>query len=344
MKVVFFDVDKITREYLDSKQICAGDVVMLEESMENITPAQYETVKDAEIISVFVHTSLKMNKETLDRYPKLKLIATRSTGFDHIDLSYCKERGIEVVNVPKYGEATVAEFTFGALLELSRNISQSRADMKNNRVRMNEYIGFDLYGHTMGIIGTGAIGRHTAKLARGFGMEVLAYDLYPNEEFQRIYNIHYVTLDELYKNADIISLHAPATKENYHMLNDEAFKKMKDGVIVLNTARGSLIDPEALFRALAGGKVKGAALDVLENEDFIIHDDIILKQDQQVPMDFAMHTIANAKLMQLPNVLITPHIAFNSVDAVHRILDMTLKNINLFCDGRVQNSVLRRNA
>lgn len=341
MKTVFFDVDNITRNYLESHQICDGDVILLEESMENITPEQYAQIKDTQIISVFVHTALKMNKETLDKYPSLKLIATRSTGFDHIDLNYCKERGIEVVHVPKYGEATVAEFTFGVLLSLARHIIQARTDMKNNFVRMNEYIGFDLYGRTMGIIGTGAIGRHVAKLARGFGMEVLAYDLWPNEEFQRIYNIHYVSLDELYKNADVVSLHAPATKENYHLLNDAAFQKMKDGVIVINTARGSLIDPEALYRALVSGKVKGAALDVLENEDFIIHDDVILKS-QDIPMDFAMNTIVNARLMQMKNVLITPHIAFNSVDAVHRILHATLENINYFCQGQVRNSVLNK--
>ena len=341
MKTVFFDVDKITRDYLEKQQICTGDTVLLPESMENISQQQYEQIKDAEIISVFVHTALKMNKDSLDRYPKLKLIATRSTGFDHIDLNYCKERGIEVVNVPKYGEATVAEFTFGALLALARHIIQARTDMKNNFVRMNEYIGFDLYGHTIGIIGTGAIGRHVAKLARGFGMDVLAYDLYPNEEFQRIYNIHYVGLDELYAKSDVITLHAPATKENYHLLNDEAFKKMKDGVTIFNPARGSLVDPEALYRALTHGKVKGAALDVLENEDFIIHDDIILKS-QDIPIDYAMNTIINARLMQMKNVLITPHIAFNSVDAVHRILHTTLENINHFCGGQVQNSVLKK--
>ncbi len=341
MKIVFFDVDKITRNYLEKQIICNGDVVMLEESMENISPQQYELTKDAEVISVFVHTALRMTQETLDKYPKLKLIATRSTGYDHVDLNYCKERGIEVVNVPKYGEATVAEFTFGVLLCLARHIIQARTDMKNNFVRMNEYIGFDLYGHTIGIIGTGAIGRHVAKLARGFGMEVLAYDLYPNEEFQRIYNIHYVGLDELYAKSDIITLHAPATKENYHMLDDNAFHKMKDGLIVVNTARGSLIDPEALYRALASGKVKGAALDVLENEDFIIHDDIIIKS-QDIPMEFAMNTIVNARLMQIKNVLITPHIAFNSVDAVHRILHTTLENINSFCAGHVHNSVLHK--
>ena len=125
------------------------------------------------------------------------------------------------------------------------------------------------------------------------------------------------------------------------MINKDTIAKMKDGVIILNTARGSLVDPEALYRALTHGKVKGAALDVLENEDFIIHDDIILKS-QDIPIDYAMNTIINARLMQMKNVLITPHIAFNSVDAVHRILHTTLENINHFCSGQVQNSVLKK--
>ena len=155
MKIVFFDVDEITKNYLEKQKICTGDVVLLSESMENISPAQYEQVKDAEVISVFVHTALKMTNSSLDRYPNLKLIATRSTGYDHIDLNYCRQRGIEAVNVPKYGEATVAEFTFGVLLSLARHIIQARTDMKNNFVRMKEYTGFDLYGHTLGIIGTG---------------------------------------------------------------------------------------------------------------------------------------------------------------------------------------------
>lgn len=341
MKTVFFDVDGITKEYLSSRQICNGDVVMIRESMENISKEQYEKIKDAEVLSVFVHTALKMNETTLSRYPNLKLIATRSTGYDHIDLEYCKSRHIEVVNVPKYGEATVAEFAFGALLCLSRRIIQARNDMKENMVRMNEYIGFDLYDHTIGIIGLGAIGRHAAKLAKGFGMNVLAYDLYPNEEFQRIYNIHYVSLDELYAKSDVITLHAPSTKENYHLLDEKAFEKMKDGVIVVNTARGDLIDPEALYKYLVKGKVAGAALDVLENEDFLLHDDIIM-QDQDISKEFAMSTIANSKLMQHRNVIMTPHIAFNSIDAVHRILNTTLSNINSFCEGKVVNSVIKK--
>lgn len=339
MKIVFFDTDRLTRDCLHDKKMCDCDVIYLENSIENTDAETYEKIKDADAVSVFVHTAAKMNGETLDKYPKLRLIAARSTGIDHIDLDYCRKRNIEVVHVPKYGEATVAEYTFGLLLNLSRKIIEARNDMKNASVHINDYLGFDLYDHTIGIIGTGAIGRHVAKLARGFGMHVLAYDLYPNEEFQRIYNIHYVSLDELYARSDIITLHAPSTKDNRHLLNDAAFAKMKDGVIIINTARGDLIDTESLYRHIVTGKVAGAGLDVLENEDFLLHDDIIIK-DQDIGLDFAMNTIANNKLLQHKRVIITPHIGFNSIDAVHRILNTTVKNIESFFAGKTQNSVM----
>lgn len=341
MKIVFFDADKLTRDYLATQKMCDCEVVFLENNIENTPPDIYQKIKDADCISVFVHTANKMNAETLDNYSHLKLLSTRSTGYDHIDLEYCKQRGIEVVNVPKYGEATVAEYTFGLLLNVSRKIIEARNDMKNASIHMNDYLGFDLYDHTLGIIGTGSIGRHVAKLAKGFGMKVLAYDPYPNDEFQRIYNIHYVPLEDLLRQSDVITLHAPATKENFHLLDEDAFKKMKDGVVILNTARGSLIDSEALYRNIVTGKVAGAGLDVLENEDYLLQDDIIL-HDLPIGLDFAMGTIANAKLLQHKRVIITPHVGFNSIDAMHRILHTTVNNIQSFFEGKTVHSVLHK--
>ncbi len=340
MKIVFFDVDKLTGQYLKTRPACKCNIILLENSIETMTDEQYEQIKDAAVISVFVHSSEVMGEKLLSKFPSLKLIATRSTGYDHIDLNYCKSRGINVVNVPKYGEATVAEYTLGLLLNVSRKIITARNDMFDGVYKVKRYTGFDLYGRTIGIIGTGAIGRHVIKLAKGFGMNVLAYDLYPNEEFQRIYNINYVSLEELYAGSDVISLHAPSTKENYHLLNDGAFSKMKDGVIIINTARGDLIDGEALYRNILSGKVGGAGLDVLENEDFIIHDDIMLEQEN-MNMNFAINTIVNAKLLKHKNVIVTPHVAFNSADAVHRILETTIKNIESFADGKLINSVIK---
>ncbi len=340
MKIVFFDVDKLTGQYLKTRPACKCNIILLENSIETMTPEQYEQIKDAAVISVFVHSSEVMGEKLLSKFPDLKLIATRSTGYDHIDLNYCKSRAISVVNVPKYGEATVAEYTLGLLLNVSRKIITARNDMFDGVYKVKRYTGFDLYGRTIGIIGTGAIGRHVIKLAKGFGMNVLAYDLYPNEEFQRIYNINYVSLEELYAGSDVISLHAPSTKENYHLLNEQAFAKMKDGVIIINTARGDLIDGEALYKNILSGKVGGAGLDVLENEDFIIHDDIMLEQEN-MNINFAINTIVNGKLLKHKNVIVTPHVAFNSSDAVHRILETTIKNIESFAEGKLINSVIK---
>lgn len=339
MKAVFFDVDSLTKKFLQSKPSKQGlTVILSEEGIDSMSKETYEKVRDSEIISVFVHTATKMNKDVLDKFPNLKLICTRSSGYDHIDLDYCKSRGITVCRVPRYGESTVAEFAAGLLLNVSRKIYHARNDMRNGNVRMNDYIGFDLYQKTIGIIGFGAIGRHMGKIAQGFGMNVLAYDLFPNEEYAGQNNIKYVTMEELLEKSDVISLHAPSTKENYHLLNEQSFKKMKDGVVIINTGRGDLIDSEALFKAVLSGKVGGAGLDVLENEDFIIHDDIILK-DKAVTMDYAINTIANNKLIHHRNVIVTPHAAFNSIDAVHRILNTTIDNVYNFINNTPINTV-----
>ncbi|MBQ4493420.1 MAG: hypothetical protein II972_02315 [Elusimicrobiaceae bacterium] len=338
MKVVFFDIDDFSKDYIKNKVVCNCKILMTQKSLDNLTPQELNDFKDADIISIFVHSNQVLKAKNLDNFTNLKLITTRSTGYDHIDLEYCKKRNIAVANVPKYGEITVAEYTMGLLLNISRKIILAKNDMVQGKYTPDAYTGLDLFGKTIGIIGTGAIGRHMIKLSKGFSMEVIAYDPYPNEEFKRLYNFEYVTLEELLKKSDIISLHAPSTKENYHLLNEETFKKMKKGVIILNTARGDLIDSEALYKNIVNKKVAGAGLDVLENEELLIQDDIILNQ-QSVSIDFAMDTIVNNKLLKHNNVVITPHMAFNSIDAVHRILDITLKNIEAFKAGKMINQV-----
>lgn len=339
MKIVFFDVDKLTEDYIKDKKVCDCEMVLLPHSLEVTPAATYEQIKDADVISVFAHAA-HYGAQYLDKYANLKLFSTRSTGFDHIDLDYCKSRGVAVVNVPKYGESTVAEFAFGLLLNVSRKIGEAQDEMKANKVNMDKYMGFDLYGRTIGVVGTGSIGRHSIKIAQGFGMNVLAYDLYPSEEFSRLGGFRYVSLDEIYKTCDVITLHAPSTKENYHMVNDEAISKMKPGVIIINTARGDLIDAEALYKHLKTGHVGGAGLDVLEAEDLLIHDDIFMA-DKANANAVAVQTVINSKLLTLDNVIVTPHIGFNTLDAVHRILDITLENIHAWKDGKMQNSVIK---
>lgn len=334
--ILFFDTDQILRDFALTHPIEGGNFIFFDPGLNTVSEKLIEPYYDSEIISLFTHSN-SVNNEKLDLFPNLKLIATRSTGFNHIDLDYCKKRNIVVSNVPRYGETTVAEYAFGLLLALARKIIQGRNGMAHNHVEISNYMGFDLQGKTIGIIGTGSIGRHMIKLAQGFGMKVLAYDPYPNPELKDLY---VPTLEDIYKNSDIISLHVPSTPQNYHMLNHDAFDMMKKGVIIINTARGDLIDTQALYRALRQGIVGGAGLDVLENEDFLLHDEV-LASPRDTDSDMLLDSAMNLKLLQFRNVIATPHIAFNSIDAINRINETTFENIKSFLAGKPANNVVK---
>lgn len=341
-KIVYFNVSEITRDYYKENPLpVKAETVFIEKSPADLTADELKNVSDADIISVFVH-AVDVGARILAQFPQLKLIALRSTGYNNIDLNYCKEHNIEVVNVPGYGDSTVAEFTFGLLIDVTRKISRSFRAVQEAHVATDRYLGFDLKGRTLGIIGTGAIGRYVAKIAKSFDMNILAYDPYPKPEFASEYGFKYVSLDELFSSADVISLHCPLTKDNYHLLDETAFNKMKKGVVIINTARGELIDTEALFKALSAGKVYGAGLDVLEYESALIHDDLYLSALNANESDSLLRSLINLRMLQLKNVIITPHVAFNSIDAVHRILKTANDNIISFLNGKTVNSVLKK--
>ena len=199
-------------------------------------------------------------------------------------------------------------------------------------------MGIDICDKTIGIIGTGSIGAHFAKLVKAFACKVIAYDIYQNKELEEKGILKYTTLDNIFKTADVISLNCPSTKENYHMINDKTITKMKNGVYIINTARGNLIDAFALYNNLLSGKIKGAALDALEDEDIIVKNDINLIQNKD--NKFLSYSVVNQKLLQLNNVIITPHIAFNSIEANIRILDGAYKNITDFINQKEIKSVI----
>ncbi|MBQ4472262.1 MAG: hydroxyacid dehydrogenase [Alphaproteobacteria bacterium] len=323
-KVIFFDADSDLCCFMGSHPIDNTEIVCMESSLNKISLSKLVPYLDAEIISVFTHSDVLSNHR-LSLFPNLKMIATRSTGTNHLDMKYMKKHKITITNVPYYGAQTVAEFAFALILNLSRRVLIAQQDMSHNQIHIPEYVGFDLYGKTIGIIGTGSIGRHMIRLAQGFGMRVLAYDLYPNKELKHLY----VPLSQLYKESDIISLHIPSTPKNHHILNKTAFRQMKRGVYIINTARGDLIDTAALYEAVKGGKVAGAGLDVLENEDILIHDDISFK-DYSQNTQFLLDSAINLKLLQHPHIIATPHIAFNTRDALLRIMNTTFENIKNF--------------
>ncbi len=291
-------------------------------------------IKDTEIIVVFVNTCV--DKNFLNKLPKLKFIAASCTGFDHIDLEECKKRGIKVSNVPEYGTNTVAEHTFALMLNISRNIYPSIERTKKCDFHLKELRGFDLKGKTLGVIGTGKIGKYVIRIAKGFEMNIIAYDLYPDKNYAKQMNYSYVkNLKDLLKQSDIITLHAPLNKQTTHLLNKENMKCIKKGAILINTARGGLIDTHALDRALHKKILSAVGLDVLEEEQ-------TLKEEKELltnPEKFHVVKCEWHLLLQHKNVFITPHNAFNSEESVQRIMQTTVENIDGFLNNKPINLV-----
>lgn len=333
MKIAFFELEDWEQDEL-KKGLFEGHELHL--STDPLNERTITEGHDAEIVSVFVHSAL--NRATLDKLPNLKFIATRSTGFDHIDLGRCRERGILVANVPSYGENTVAEHTFALILALSRNIHKAFVHTLARDIPFKELRGFDLAGKTLGVIGAGRIGLHVIKIAKGFGMQVVAFDVRQEPLLAEVLNFRYTSVEELLGISDIVSLHCPYSPKTHHLINLDNIRHFKRGALLINTARGGLIDPAALTRALDEGILSGAALDVLEGEELLKDERQILVQS--LAQDKLRTLLLNHSLLNRDNVVITPHIAFNSREAVQRILETTLENLRAFLRGQPRNLVV----
>jgi len=337
MHIAFFDLEPWQVTYLQEGLVQLGLVSAVEAhfSTERLTLERCPLYISSQAIAAFVWT--KLDTELLEALPELRLILTMSTGYDHIDLETCRRRGITVCNVPHYGENTVAEHTFALILALSRRLRESQQWLHRPSTSIAELRGFDLYGKTLGVIGAGNIGLHVIRIARGFGMRVLAYDIRPQPLLAEVLGFTYTDLETLLRSSDIVSLHVPATPETYHMINRERLSMMKRGALLINTARGSVVDTEALLWALDEGIIAGAGLDVIEGEEYIKEESILLRAP--VAEQTLRKVVQAYVLLHCDNIIFTPHIAFNSEEAVQRILDTTLHNLKAFLEGRPQNVV-----
>lgn len=336
MKIVYFDVENYEEAYL--KEHNEGKYTyFLESKSLNDMGELKEEYKDADVISVF--TTSRVNKAVLEQFKNLKLIALRSVGFNHIDIDYCEKKNIAVENSPGYGNITVAEFALALLLNVCRRITTSYNEYKAGNVTPASLIGTELSGKTIGIVGLGAIGSAFAKISHGLNMNILGYDKVERDELKQLHNVKYVDFETLLKDSDFISIHAPLTKENYHMFDKESFDKMKPTAIIVNTGRGELIDNKALYEALITKQIAGAGLDVLEKEETIADLDYIIGINR-LDKSTLEQTIINSQLFKLPNVIITPHTAYNSIEAINRILKTTMNNIDEFVQGNRRNSVI----
>lgn len=331
-KIVFFEVDRYEQEIFQEKLAGSGELIFYP---HRLTHDNVDEAKSADYLVSFIYSDF--SEKILDQLPQLKGIATMSVGTDHISLVEATRRDIPVANVPAYGPNTVAEHAAALMLAMSRRIVDSVDRTREGVYEYTGLTGWDLKGKTLGIIGTGKIGAHLARIANGFQMRLVAYDPMPNEKLSEEFGIEYLSMPQLLHTADVISLHVPLTKETQHMIAREQFEQMKPGIVVINTARGGLIDPDALLEALESGKVSQAGIDVLEDEG-------LLKEEKEFFSKYFkladyQTALANHALMRHPKVIVTPHNAFNSKEALQNIIQTTVDNIKSMLDGEPHNLV-----
>jgi len=311
---------------------------------------------DTEVLSIFIYDVI--DEEVLLKLPELKLIATRSTGVDHIDLDACAAHGVEVAHVTSYGENTVAEHTFALMLALTRRLNDCTEASRKRHYRHSALRGFDLRGRTLGVLGGGRIGLRVAQLGAAFGMRSLVYDTRPQQLLSETLNFTYEPLDKVFGEAHILTLHLPLNESTHHIINEKSLNECRHGVVIINTARGGLIDTSALARALDSGQVRGAGLDVLEEERVFRRDaaSIIGEQiyervhshgreseSKLSPKDAARleefrKLVRHSALLSRPNVVFTPHVAFNSEEALEALNRSTLENIRAFLEQSRQTA------
>lgn len=333
INIAFFEAEKWEEEYFKKN---LGKNNNLTFFRGPINKKNINKIKNVEILAVFIYSNV--GKEIIDSLPKLKYITTMSTGFDHIDVASAKEKKIKVSNVPFYGENTVAEHTFALILALSRRIPESIEKIKKFDFSPNGLMGIDLKEKTLGVVGLGHIGKHVARIARGFEMKVIAFDTKKDFRLAKKLDFKYVSFDNLLANSDFISLHAPYNEHTHHMINKKNINKIKKGSFLINTARGQLIDSKALLVALDKNILAGAGLDVLEEEGFIKEEKELLTKEFQKKYNLET-ALRGHVIMQHPKVIVTPHNAFNSKEALKRILDTTIENINAFSKRKSVNLV-----
>jgi D-lactate dehydrogenase len=316
MRLAVFDTHRFEREFFERANGAAGHELVFFENRLNRDTAP--VAAGFEAVCAFVND--RLDRETLGMLAAqgTRFIALRCAGFNHVDLEAARALGIRVARVPEYSPYAVAEHAVALILALNRGIPRAHARVRDGNFSLDGLTGFDLHGKTVGIVGTGRIGSVLARILHGFGMRILAYDTAPSPELTRGYGVAYVGLKELYRSADVVSLHVPLTPETRHLINHQSIALMKPGVMLINTGRGALIETPALVSALKSGQVGYAGLDVYEEEEGFFFNDL----SGRVLQDDVL-----ARLLTFPNVLITAHQGFLTREALERIAQTTLRNV-----------------
>ncbi|MBU8896753.1 2-hydroxyacid dehydrogenase [Corallococcus sp. M34] len=330
MRLAVFDTHRFDRAALDEANAGFGHALTyLEPRLE---PQTARLAEGFPAVCSFVND--KVNADTLEVLTQggVRLIATRSAGYNHIDLVAADRLGIRVARVPAYSPNAVAEYAVALVLSLVRHIPRASVRVRDWNFSLDGLVGVDLHARTVGVVGTGRIGRVAARIFRGFGCRVLCYDVNPDPEWERELGVRFAPLDTVFAESDILSLHVPLTPSTLHMVNAEALARMKRGVVLVNTGRGALIDSRALLNALKSGHVGAAGLDVYEEEEGIFFEDL----SGQVLQDDVL-----ARLLTFPNVLVTAHQAFLTREALNNIAATTLGNVRAFERGEPLDNEVR---
>lgn len=328
MKIAFFNTKQYDQEYFDRANFDGAHQLRYFSTHLNLESTSLIT--DEKVVCAFINDSLDAPVLHQLKNKGVELIALRSAGFNHVDMACAKQLSLPVVRVPAYSPYAVAEHAVGLMLCLNRGIHRAHNRIREGDFSLRNLMGFDLHGKTIGIIGTGKIGQAFANIMLGFGCNVIAYDVVQNEQCIQS-GVTYVSLDTLLSQADVISLHCPLTPDTYHLINHDALAKMRNGVTLINTSRGKLVDTKAIINALKTGKVGLLGLDVYEEEEALFFEDFSAKGIQDDLL---------ARLTTFPNVIITSHQGFFTQEAMLNIAQTTLSNISQFeQDGSIQNGV-----
>lgn len=321
IEVAVFDTKPYDREYLGKAP--GAEHIVWRFFEFRLSEKTAMAAKGAEAICIFVND--QVDRECLQSLAAagVKLIALRCAGFNNIDLPATHSLGIQVVRVPAYSPHAVAEHTVGLLLTLNRKIHRAYNRVRESNFSLSGLVGFDVFGKTIGIVGTGRIGRITAQIFRGFDANVIAYDPFPSHQWAQEYQIRYSELKKVFEESDIVSLHVPLLAESLHMVNAQSIASMKRGVVILNTSRGKLIDTSALIDGLKSGQIGGVGLDVYEEEEGVFFEDL----SGQVLQDDEL-----SRLLGFPNVLVTSHQAFLTHEALSEIARVTTENLNAYAN------------
>jgi D-lactate dehydrogenase len=322
-RIVFFGAKSYDRESFDKVNEKFGfelKYFKAHPTLDNVSLTQGATA-----VCVFVNDPVNADIVRAMADHGVKLIALRCAGYNNVDLQAAAEVGIRVVRVPAYSPHAIAEYALALMLAADRHIPRAVTRTRDGNFSLQGLLGFDLYGKTLGVIGTGKIAKVLVRMLSGFGMTILGYDPYPDEEFALVNAMQYVTLDELFQRSDIITLHCPLTPETRYVINAESIAKMKDGVMIINTGRGQLIDTNALIEGLKSRKIGSAALDVYEEEGNYFYEDT----SDAVIVDDTL-----ARLLSFNNVYVTSHQAFFTREALHNIANTTLRNVKDFVEGK----------